>query len=152
MSLANHLPAMATRFYCLLSVFLLLSFAAQAEDTQQQSTVTGDVLYKGVVGKMLDAVPMDPKDRVALQQTNAVVSSTATSRTLLTWAGLTNPILLITGLAWGMFSASNIKAAAVKQPNADPNRAARAKLWAEQVALLIVPPPMPPEAGTEGNQ
>jgi len=69
------------------------------------------VVYKGLVGKALDAVPMDPDERIVLQRTSAVVSGTLTGRSLAAWAGLTNPILIIAGLAWGLFSASNINAA-----------------------------------------
>jgi hypothetical protein len=68
-----------------------------------------DILYKGVVGKALDVVPMDPEQRAGLQRANAVVSNTITGRTLSIWAGLTNPVLLIGGMAWGFFAASNIK-------------------------------------------
>jgi hypothetical protein len=45
-----------------------------------------------------------------LQRTNAVASGTLTGRTLSVWAGLTNPLLLVGGLVWGLFAASNIKA------------------------------------------
>ncbi len=89
-------------------VCLLLAIPAWAQDTPTPPTVA-DVLYKGLVGKALDAVPMDSEKRVALQRTNAVVSSTLTGRSLSVWAGLTNPVLLIAGVAWGIFSATNIK-------------------------------------------
>jgi len=68
-----------------------------------------DILYKGVVGKALDVVPMDPEQRAGLQRANAVVSNTIAGRSLSIWAGLTNPVLLIGGMAWGFFAASNIK-------------------------------------------
>ncbi|OGA50246.1 MAG: hypothetical protein A3F74_16770 [Betaproteobacteria bacterium RIFCSPLOWO2_12_FULL_62_58] len=97
---------------------LLLAIAARAEDAPQPLPALGDVVYKGLVGKALDAVPMDPDERVILQRTNAVVSGTLTGRSLMVWAGLSNPILLIAGLAWGLFSASNIKAA---EANAKPD-------------------------------
>ena len=70
-----------------------------------------DTVFKGVVGKALDAVPMDPEERVVLQRTNAVISSTMTGRSLSVWAGLANPILMIGGLVWGVFAASNIRQA-----------------------------------------
>ena len=97
---------------------LLLAIPARAEDAPQPLPAVGDVVYKGLVGKALDAVPMDPDERVILQRTNAVVSGTLTGRSLMVWAGLSNPILLIAGLAWGLFSASNIKAA---EANAKPD-------------------------------
>jgi len=70
-----------------------------------------DVVYKGIVGKALDVVPMDPEHRAALQRTNAVVSNTALGRTLTALAGLTNPVLMVGGFVWGVFAASNIKPA-----------------------------------------
>jgi hypothetical protein len=88
---------------------LVLPLASGAEETPKPSPAIGDVIYKGVVGKALDAVPMDPERRVILQRTNAVASSTLTGRTLSIWAGFTNPLLLVGGLVWGLFAASNIK-------------------------------------------
>ena len=102
----------------ILAACLLLAIPARAEDAPQPLPALGDVVYKGLVGKALDAVPMDPDERVILQRTNAVVSGTLTGRSLMVWAGLSNPILLIAGLAWGLFSASNIKAA---EANAAPD-------------------------------
>ena len=100
-----------------LAACLLLAMPVRAEDVPQQPPAVGDVIYKGLVGKALDAVPMDPDERVALQRTSAVVSGTLTGRSLSVWAGLGNPILLIAGLVWGVYSASNIKAA---EANAKP--------------------------------
>lgn len=128
---------------------LLLAVAARAQDAPQPPLAVGDLVYKGLVGKALDAVPMDPEERVALQRTSAVASGTLTGRSLAVWAGLTNPILLIAGLAWGLFSASNIKAA---EPSAGPvmNRVeppASIEISQPQVAVLVGPPV---EGGTEG--
>ena len=92
------------------AVLLLLPVAASAQEGLPRLPAVGDVVFKGVVGKALDAVPMDPNHRVALQRSNAVFSNTLTGRSLAVWAGLANPLLLIGGLAWGLFSASNIKA------------------------------------------
>jgi hypothetical protein len=78
--------------------------------------MVGDLVYKGLVGKALDAVPMDPNERTVLQRTSAVVSGTLTGRSLAVWAGLTNPIFLVAGLVWGLFSASNIKTAEASTP------------------------------------
>jgi len=92
-----------------LLICLLLAIPAWAQDASAPPPTVTDVLYKGLVGKALDAVPMDAEKRIALQRTNAVVSSTLTGRSLSVWAGLTNPVLLIAGVAWGIFSATNIK-------------------------------------------
>ena len=54
---------------------------------------------------------MDPSKRVDLQRANAIISNTASARSLAVLAGLSNPVLLIAGLVWGMWSASNIKPA-----------------------------------------
>lgn len=101
--------AAAFTLAALLAVGPLSPHGARAEDGSWQAGGVTDVIYKGVVGKALDAVPMDPEQRVALQRTNAVVSGTLTGRSVTLWAGLTNPILLIGGLVWGVFAAANIK-------------------------------------------
>ena len=111
MLLAKGGIAMPIKRFIVLAACLLLAAVAHAEDTAQQPPAVGDVVYKGLVGKALDAVPMDPDERIVLQRTSAVVSGTLTGRSLAAWAGLTNPILIIAGLAWGLFSASNIHAA-----------------------------------------
>lgn len=89
-------------------VCLLMAAAARANDDRQQP-VLPDVIYKGIVGKALDAVPMDPHERAVLQRSSAVISGTLTGRSLAAWAGLTNPVLLVAGLIWGIYSATNIK-------------------------------------------
>jgi hypothetical protein len=99
-----------------LAVCLLAMVGARAEDAPQPLHDVGDLVYKGLVGKALDAVPMEPNERTALQRTSAVVSGTLTGRSLAVWAGLTNPIFLVAGLVWGLFSASNIKTAEGSAP------------------------------------
>jgi len=74
-----------------------------------QSKPLDQVLYKGVVGNLLDAVPIDPDRRVELQRTNAVVSSVFSGRSLAVLLGVTNPVLMVGGLVWGIWAASNIK-------------------------------------------
>jgi hypothetical protein len=69
------------------------------------------IVYKGLVGNVLDAVPMDAADRLDLQRTNAVVSNTLFGRSLALLAGLSNPVLLLGGFVWGIWSATNIKPA-----------------------------------------
>lgn len=71
-----------------------------------------DAIYKGLVGKALDVVPMDPEHRVTLQRANAVVSNTFAGRSIATWLGWTNPLLWVTGTLWGIISAQKIQPAA----------------------------------------
>ena len=70
-----------------------------------------DVLYKGVLGKALDFVPMNPDDRVTLQQTSSIISASLSGRMLAGLFSIANPIALVAGLAWGLFSAKNIEPA-----------------------------------------
>jgi hypothetical protein len=114
---------------------LLLAMSARAQDSAQPRLAIPDVVYKGIVGKALDAVPMDPEKRVALQRTNAVVSNTFTGRSLATWAGLSNPFLLVAGVAWGIYSAINIKAVPI---NAKPD-AVRVEPGPMQIARVTGP-------------
>jgi len=97
--------------------FLLLALAvsAAAEDIADSRAVPNasaqavdQAIYKGFVGNILDAVPMDPLKRVNLQRTNAVVSNTFSARSLGALVGLTNPVLLVGGLLWGTWAATNI--------------------------------------------
>jgi hypothetical protein len=121
-----------------LAVCLLLALPARAEDVTQPLSAVGDVVYKGLVGKALDAVPMDPEKRAVLQRTSAVASSTLTGRSLSVWAGLANPLLLIAGLAWGLFSASNIKAEGGTKP--DTTLVESKETGQTQVVVLIATP------------
>ncbi|MBI4195846.1 MAG: hypothetical protein HY526_12295 [Betaproteobacteria bacterium] len=119
-----------------LAACLLLAVAVRAEDVPQPPPAVDDVVYKGIVGKALDAVPMDPGERVVLQRTSAVVSGTLAGRSISVWAGLSNPLLLIAGVAWGLFSASNINAAeAAAKP--DTNRVEPVDAGQIQVVLLM---------------
>jgi len=106
-----------------LNLFLLLLVSALATPAVAQdyasapavtvASVQGfdQVVYKGLVGNVLDAIPMDASDRLGLQRTNAVVSNTLFGRSLTVIAGLSNPVLLVGGLVWGIWAASNIKPA-----------------------------------------
>jgi hypothetical protein len=89
--------------------------AAPAETALAQRP--DQILYKGVVGNLLEAVPMDPEQRVGLQRGNAVVSAPLSARSLALLLGITNPIVLIGGLAWGIWSASRIERPAAKAPD-----------------------------------
>lgn len=134
-----------------LTACLLLATAAQAqEDVPPATPAVSDAFYKGIVGKVLDSVPMDPDERVALQRTSAVVSGTLTGRSLTVWSGLTHPILWVAGIAWGLISASNIRA---EQPVAKPVTTPLVVspellgITHTQVAALAAPPAA--EAGDE---
>ena len=122
-----------------LTACLLTACTARAQDAQPLPPAVADVVYKGIVGKALDAVPMDPEKRVVLQRTNAVVSSTLTGRSLTLWVGLANPVLLVAGAVWGIYSAANIKApAASAKP--DMKRFEPVEPAQIEFALLVAPP------------
>jgi hypothetical protein len=100
-----------------LAVCLLTATPALAQDAPTPLPQLGDVMHKGLVGKALDVVPMDPDERVILQRTSAVVNGTLTGRSLAIWAGLGHPVLMAAGLIWGIYSALNIHATAVREQN-----------------------------------
>jgi len=79
---------------------------------KEKSKAIQDILYKGVIGKALDALPINAGTRTTLQQTNAIVSGSMAGRSLATITGLASPIFAVAGLIWGIFSAKNIGAAA----------------------------------------
>lgn len=89
------------------------------------------VLYKGVVGNLLETVPLDPDRRVELQRTNAVISNPLTGRSLAVLLGVASPVLMIAGLVWGIWAASQISKVAVEagnDPVPPPSNAAEASL------------------------
>ncbi len=109
---------MSQRSLKLLPALVLLAYAqcvsADSDPSGRAATNVSDkeldqIVYKGLLGNVLDGIPMDPSKRVSLQRTNAIVSNTWSGHTLSTLAGLSNPILLIGGLVWGVWAASNIK-------------------------------------------
>ena len=111
---------MPLRRWTALPLSLLLAFAASAsaQDDPRRLAAPGvfsqeldQIVYKGVVGNVLDAIPMDPSDRLDLQRTNAVLSNTLFGRSLAVLAGLSNPVLLLGGFVWGIWAAANIKPA-----------------------------------------
>ena len=85
------------------------------------------VIYKGVVGNLLEAVPLDPVKRVELQRTNAVISNPLSARSIALLLGITNPVVMIGGLVWGLWAASRIEAPA-------PESADRADVAVERAA------------------
>ena len=116
-----------------IGLLLLLGTAyASAESPQDTSSPSqtqiydGQTIYKGVVGNLLDSVPLTPEDRLQLQRANAVLSSPLTARTVAVALGIANPPLMLVGLIWGLWSASQLKpehtaretAEPVKQPSA----------------------------------
>jgi len=109
---------MSRRRLKLLPLLLLLAYANSASADSDPSPRAAanvsaqgldQIVYKGLVGNVLDGIPMDPSRRVSLQRTNAIISNTLSGRTLTALAGLSNPVLLIGGLVWGVWAASNIK-------------------------------------------
>ena len=101
--------------YTVALLIFTTSLAARGETPEingvapTQSKPLDQVLYKGVVGNLLDAAPIDPNRRVDLQRTNAVVSSVFSGRSLAVLLGVANPVLMVGGLMWGIWSASKIK-------------------------------------------
>lgn len=134
----------------LLPLLLLLACATAASARDDPGTPRvadvppqgfDQVVYKGLVGNVLDAIPMDPSKRLDLQRTNAVVGNTLMGRSLAVLAGLSNPVLLLGGFVWGVWAAANIKAAdAAVNLNPDPPQSgAGASTPARLAALLNVP-------------
>lgn len=130
----------------LFPLLLLLALAppASAQDDPGSRAVPGvfargfdQVIYKGLVGNVLDAVPMDPSDRLHLQRTNAVVSNTLFGRSLAVLVGLSNPVLLLGGFVWGVWAASNIKPAeAAIKLAADPGQSGGDAATQERTVVL----------------
>lgn len=149
-------PAVSTLRSAFLMLWLLVPAAARAEDAPQPLLAIPDAVYKGVVGKALDVVPMDPEHRATLQRTNAVLSSTMTARTLSVWVGLglSNPVLLIGGLIWGIYAASNIK----PDPGKPKPHAALVDARVDAVRYQFIPPndtrphDVPAEAAAQGDE
>lgn len=103
------------RLFCVL-LFLAYANHASADNNPGPRAVTNvsakgldQIVYKGLVGNALDGIAMDPSKRVSLQRTNAIISNTLSGRSLAVLAGLSNPALLIGGLVWGVWAASNIQ-------------------------------------------
>ena len=75
-----------------------------------------DIAYKGLVGKLLDAVPLESPTRTTLQQANAIASGSMTGRSVATMIGITNPLFAVAGFFWGLFSANRISSASAVEP------------------------------------
>jgi hypothetical protein len=95
-------------------------------------------IYKGVVGNILEAMPLDPDQRVQLQRGNAIINNTFTGRSLALLLGIASPPLMIAGFIWGIWSAINIKPAEANTrtalaPSQPPIKAEQSALAAEAV-------------------
>jgi LysM repeat protein len=84
---------------------------AGLEKSAEPPRALPDILYKGVAGKVLDALPIEPSTRANLQRANTIVSSAFTARSLGALTGLGGPLLTVAGLLWGVFSSRQIEAA-----------------------------------------
>ncbi len=85
--------------------------AGSAEKPVAPTGAVPDIFYKGITGKMLDAVPLEASTRVGLQRANSIVSSTFTARTIGALTGLGGPLGAVAGLVWGIFSSRQIESA-----------------------------------------
>ena len=155
------------RFHAPLALTLLLAAAETAVAQEQppgERPATGggpaqrfdQALYKGIVGNLLDAVPMDAGERVTLQRTNAVASGAMSGKSLAALAGLAHPGFLIGGLFWGLWAASNIEPAsnnAQRVAAAAPNAAApapdNAGAGREEAVPVLSPVTISPMASAE---
>ena len=66
-------------------------------------------------------MPIDPEKRVQLQRGNAVVSNVASARSLAVLLGVANPVMMVGGLVWGLWSASQIKRGAGRASAGPPD-------------------------------
>jgi hypothetical protein len=86
------------------------AFESMGDDEGPAATLRADqIIYKGVVGNLLEAVPLDADQRVGLQRTNAVISNPMSARSLALLLGVTNPLVMVGGLIWGIWAASRIE-------------------------------------------
>jgi hypothetical protein len=110
-------PALAVEHVCNESTADETVQAASAAQRADQ------IIYKGVVGNLLEAVPLDPEKRVELQRTNAIISNPLSARSLAILLGISNPIVMIGGLVWGIWAASQIEAPATAEAKDKPQPA-----------------------------
>lgn len=114
-----------TRSYRCIAVGLSLLTAASAygEETAPSAfkgQPISQTVYKGVIGTLLEEVPIEPEKRVDLQRGSTVISSTLSGRSLAIMLGVANPVLMAVGLAWGLFAASKIASARAEAPPSNP--------------------------------
>jgi hypothetical protein len=128
-----------------LSLLFALATSASAQDEPGSRAVAGafpqgfdQAVYKGLIGNILDVIPMNPSERLDIQRTNAVVSNTLFGRSLTVLAGLSNPVLLVGGFIWGVWAASNIKPAeAGMKLNADAGQSGGGAAAQEHMVALL---------------
>ncbi len=89
--------------------------APAAEKPAALTGALSDIMQKGVAGKVLDALPIEPSTRANLQRANTIVSSAFTARSLGALTGLGGPILTVAGLLWGVFSSRQSEAASTTE-------------------------------------
>ena len=89
--------------------------ASNSTTSNNSSFIVSDLLRKGVVGQILDGLPIESSTRSSLQQANAVVSNSFTGRALGTLLGVGGVIPGIAGLLWGLFSAKQIEVASIDE-------------------------------------
>ena len=104
------------------AVALLLTLPVHAQSVDpvpapaSQPRELDQMIYKGVVGNLLDHVPMESRERLDLQRANAIVGNAAAARSVAILLGLTaSPLVIVGGLAWGIYAASRIKPASAPQ-------------------------------------
>jgi hypothetical protein len=117
-------PTRAALSLTLLFTAVHASFALEAPNPPPRPAESSaqrfdQVLYKGVVGNLLEAVPMESEQRTTLQRTNAVVSGALSGKSLAAMAKLAHPGFLIGGLVWGIWAAANIEQPPVNTPVTD---------------------------------
>jgi hypothetical protein len=86
------------------------SGADQPPPRGEGATAAAQTLYKGVVGTLLEAAPLESEDRRRLQQLSSVLSSPFSARSLALALGIASPPLMVLGLIWGLWSANQIAA------------------------------------------
>ena len=119
--------------------------AIAPEKPVEPASALPDILYKGVVGKVLDALPLEPATRTTLQKANTVVSGTLTVRSLGALAGLGGPLLTVAGLIWGIFSSRQIDSASagVAKATGETKAADAPKPAGDAVRMARTEPPEP---------
>jgi LysM repeat protein len=102
--------------------------AAVTDKPAEASRGLSDIVYKGVAGKVLDALPIEPSTRANLQRANSIVSSAFTARSLGALTGIGGPLVTVAGLLWGIFSSRQIEAAPTEaKPATNTNPVAESK-------------------------
>jgi hypothetical protein len=135
------------------AVMLAVAGAASAQSgvpnpTPVQAPQGAQAIYKGVVGNLLEAVPLEAEDRVQLQRASVLISSPISARSLALALGVASGPLMVAGIVWGLWSATRIAPAQVaadrpRTPGAPPAGGAAAAghqpvLWPGAVPARLV--------------